>query len=336
MHVVELERPQDHQLRRLLDFTTLRVNVIHPGRTGFIGGQIHFQHVSVGAQLKAFFHTQRRQNVDVRRSLGIHVAGITAAETAEVARPHLRTVRVGIGIGGVGGRQVIRVITYFQRCLLEQLGREGIFLRRQREVVRTVTGERVAALLTHFLAFDGPGGTGSTEYFFGLIEEWLQLGVAHAEILDGHVFRDKALAVALFVMAAHTQFNRIDPEMDAGPVQARAAHAGTRQERRQLAVRHRSLAGIVTNGHGAFRQILEQLAADVIGQFVDHLRIGTVRIGIAHRATLQRHHVQARFGQLFGHNRTHPTETDDHRVYFFHYRCHCYPLSPRIETGGKG
>ncbi|SPZ53716.1 Uncharacterised protein [Serratia quinivorans] len=336
MHVVELERPQDHQLRRLFDFTALRVNVVHPGRTRLVGGQVHFQHVGVGAQFEAFLHAQCRQNIDVRRGFGIHVAGVTTAESAEVARPHLRAIRVGIGIRSVGGRQVIRVIAHVPRRFLEHLRRERILLRRQREVVGTVSREGVSALRRHLLPLNGPGGAGGSEHFFGLVEERLQLVVGDTEVLDSHVLRDKAFAITLFVMATHAQLNRVDAKMHTRPVQACAAHAGTRQERRQLTVRNRSLAGIVTNGHGAFRQILEQLAADVIGQFVDHLRIGTVRIGIAHWAALQRHHVQPRFGQLFGHNRAHPTEADDHRVYFFHYRCHCYPLSPRIETGGKG
>ncbi|MNE68504.1 hypothetical protein D3C80_1641730 [compost metagenome] len=106
--------------------------------------------------------------------------------------------------------------------------------------------------MAHFLAFDGPGGAGSAEHFLRFVEEWLQLGVADAEILNGHVFRDKTLAVTFFVVTAHAQFNRIDPEMHARPVQACTTHAGTRQERRQLTVRHRRLAGIMTNGHGAF------------------------------------------------------------------------------------
>ena len=67
-------------------------------------------------------------------------------------------------------------------------------------------------------------------------------------------------------------------------MQAGAADAGARQERRQLAVRHRGLAAVVANGDGAFRQIPEQLASNVIGQLVDHLRVRPVRIGIAHRA----------------------------------------------------
>ncbi len=96
-------------------------------------GQVDLQHVGVSPQLKAFFLAQRRQNVYVRRGFRVHVAGVAAAETAEVARAHLRAVGVGIGVGGVGRRQVIGVIPHFQRRFFKQLRRPGVFLRRQRE-----------------------------------------------------------------------------------------------------------------------------------------------------------------------------------------------------------
>ncbi|EJK90595.1 hypothetical protein UUU_21800 [Klebsiella pneumoniae subsp. pneumoniae DSM 30104 = JCM 1662 = NBRC 14940] len=124
--------------------------------------------------------------------------------------------------------------------------------------------------------------------------------------------------------------------MDAGPVQPGAAHAGTRQEGRQLAIGHRLLAGVMPDGDGAFRQILEQLAADVVGQLINHLRIGAVRPGVAHRAALQRDDVEPRFGQLFGHDRPNPAEADDRDIGFFQYGGHDYALSPLIDTGGKG
>lgn len=128
------------------------------------------------------FLAQRRQNVHVRRGFRVHVAGVAAAETAEVARAHLRAVGVGIGVGGIGRRQVIGVIPHFQRRFFKQLRRPGVFLRRQREVVRAVRGEGVAAAaFADDLAFDRPGGPGSTEYFFRFIEERFQLVVGDAE-----------------------------------------------------------------------------------------------------------------------------------------------------------
>ncbi len=137
-------------------------------------------------------------------------------------------------------------------------------------------------------------------------------------------------------MAAHTQFDRIDAEMHAGPVQTRAANAGARQEGGQLAIGYRLLAGVVTNRHRAFREILEQLAADVIGQLIDNLRISAVRPGIAHRAALQRDDVEPRFRQLFGHDRANPAKANDRHIGFFQYGRHDYALSPLIDTGGKG
>ncbi len=130
MHVMELEGADNHQIRRLFHFTALTVDIGHTGGAGFIVGQIDLQYVGVGTQFKAFFLAQRRQNVNVRRGFRIHVAGVAAAETAEVTRPHLRAIRVGIGVGGVCGRQVIGMIAHFQRRFFKQLRRPGIFLRR--------------------------------------------------------------------------------------------------------------------------------------------------------------------------------------------------------------
>ena len=334
---MELEGADNHQVRRLFHFAPLAVDVGHAGGAGFVVGQVDLQHVGVSPQLKAFFLAQRRQNVHVRRGFRVHVAGVAAAETAEVARAHLRAVGVGIGVGGVGRRQVIGVIPHFQRRFFKQLRRPGVFLRRQREVVRAVRGEGVAAAaFADDLAFDRPGGPGSTEYFFRFIEERFQLVVGDAEILDDHILGDEVFAVAFFIVAAHPQLNGIDAEMDAGPVQPGAAHAGTRQEGRQLAIGHRLLAGVMPDGDGAFRQILEQLAADVVGQLINHLRIGAVRPGVAHRAALQRDDVEPGFGQLFGHDRPNPAEADDRDIGFFQYGGHDYTLSPLIDTGGKG
>ena len=336
MHVVELERGEDHQIRWLFDLAALRIDIGHAGGAFFIVGEIDAQHVRVVAQLEFRLLTQRRPDIDVRRRFGIHVAGVAAAIAAEVAWAHLRAIGVGVGARGVGRRQIVGMIAHRLGRLREQLRGVSALLRRQREIVRAIRRKRVAPALTDDFAFNAPRGAGGAEHLFSLVEERLQLVVSDAEILNGHAFRDKVFAVALLIVAAHPQLCRIDAKMDAGPVQACAAGAGTRQKRRQLTIGLCGLRDVVTNGDGAFRQILEQLFADVIGQLIDHLRIRAVRVGIAMRTALQRHHVQARFRQLFRHNGTGPAEADNHRVHFIHYVCHAYALSPRIDTAGKG
>ncbi len=139
VHVVELERADDHQIRRLHDLAALGVDVGHAGGAlPAVAVEVDLQHVAVGAQLELRLLAQRRQDVQVRRGLGIHVAGVAAAEAAEVARPHLHAVGVGVGPRGVGRRQVVGVLAHRLRRLSKQLGRPGALLRGQREVAGAV------------------------------------------------------------------------------------------------------------------------------------------------------------------------------------------------------
>ena len=95
-HVVELESAQNDQVCRLFDLTAQRVDV--SDARGFALGavQVDPNHMGVRAQLKVGQRLERGQNVHVWRGFGVHVADITTAETAEVARPHLCAIRVGI------------------------------------------------------------------------------------------------------------------------------------------------------------------------------------------------------------------------------------------------
>ena len=49
VHVVELERAQDHQIGRLFNLAALRIDVVHAGGAGLVVGQVDLQHVGVGA-----------------------------------------------------------------------------------------------------------------------------------------------------------------------------------------------------------------------------------------------------------------------------------------------
>ena len=336
-HIVELERAQDHQIGLLLDFSAQGIDIGHAGSLGFAAVQVDPDHMGIRAQLEVRQRLQGRKNVYVGRCLGIHVADITAAKTAEVARPHLRAIGVGVWPGGVCRRQVIRLVANLIGRFLKQLCGVGVLLRHQRKVVRTVRRIRVAALaFTDPLAIDGPGLTRRTKNLFGIVEERLQLFVADAEVLDGHVLGDKVLAVTLFVMAAHAQFDRVDPKVHPRPVQACTAHTVTRQESAQLAVGQGHVIDAMANGDGFFGDVLEQLFAHAVGKFVDDLWIVAVWIGVLHRTALQGHNIQAGFGQLFGHDRAGPTETNDYCINFFHNGRHAQALSPRMETAGKG
>lgn len=179
-------------------------------------------------------------------------------------------------------------------------------------------------------------GAGGAEDLLGEIEVRFQLLVADPVVLDGHAFGDEFLAVAFLVVTAQAQFLGHDPEMHAGPVQAGATDAVAGKEGGELAVGQRGIVDPVADAHGALGEILEQLAAGVVGQLVEGVGVGTVGIGIAVLAALQRHHVEPGLGQLLGQDRSGPAEADHHRVHRFECRRHVQPLSPEIATGGKG
>ncbi|MNO80373.1 hypothetical protein D3C76_715800 [compost metagenome] len=157
-HVVELESRQNHQLCRLLHLAPLGIDVGHAGGLALAVVQVHPQHMGIGPQLEVGHLAQRRQDVHVGRGLGVHVAHVAAAETAEVARPHLRPVGVGVRPGGVCRWQVVGLVAQAGGGFFEQPCRHHVLLRGQWERVGTVRRVGVAALpFTDHLAFDGPG-----------------------------------------------------------------------------------------------------------------------------------------------------------------------------------
>jgi hypothetical protein len=93
-------------------------------------------------------------------------------------------------------------------------------------------------------------------------------------------------------VAAQTQLDRIDAKVHARTNAAGAADARAGQERPELAVRQRGVVHAMPDGDGLARDVLEQLAPDVVRELVERLRIGAVGGGVAHRAALERDDVQ--------------------------------------------
>jgi hypothetical protein len=85
----------------------------------------------------------------------------------------------------------------------------------------------------------------------------LQFFVADAEVLDRDAVRQEFPAVALFVVAAQAQLDRIDAEMHARPMQPGAADTRARKERAELTVRQRGVVHAVADRHGLARDVLE-------------------------------------------------------------------------------
>jgi hypothetical protein len=221
--------------------------------------------------------------------------------------------------------------------VLEQLRRNGVFLRHQGKRVGAIRGVGVAALaLADYLTFHGPGLAGGAEDLFGKVEVGFQLFIADAEILQGHVLGNELLAIAFFVMAAHAQLDRVDPKMHARPVQASPAHALAGQESAQLAVGQGDVVDAVADRHRLLGNVDEQLFAHAVGQFVDDLRVAAVRVGILHWPTLQSEYLQAGLGQLLGHDRASPAKANDHRIDFLHDGRHVRPSRRGWKLPGRG
>jgi hypothetical protein len=200
----------------------------------------------------------------------------------------------------------------FARGLAEALGGIGVQLRGQRKVVATRRFEDVA-VADHFVV-DLVCLTRGAEHFLGEVEMRFEFFVADAVVLDRHPFGNEAFAVAFLIVAAYPQFVRHDAKMHARPMQPRAADALALQECGQLAIRQRGIVRRMTDRDRGLREIEKQLLADVVRQFVDRVRIGAVRIGVAVFAALECEDFQARFDEFLRENRASPAEADDHRV----------------------
>jgi len=99
---MELERAENHQIGRLLAFPPLGVDIGHAGRLALGAVEVDLEYVGIRPQLEVRHLAQRWQDVHVRRRLGVHVAHVATAKTAEVARAHLRAVGVGVWPRGIG------------------------------------------------------------------------------------------------------------------------------------------------------------------------------------------------------------------------------------------
>jgi len=93
-------------------------------------------------------------------------------------------------------------------------------------------------------------------------------------------------AVALFVVAAHAQLDRVDAKMHTRPVQARTADAVARQKGAELTVGQGDVIHAMANRYRLLGDVLEEFFTHAVGQFVDDLGIVAVRVSVLHRAAL--------------------------------------------------
>ena len=154
---------------------------------------------------------------------------------------------------------------------------------------------------------------GAAEIFEAIVMR-LELVIGDAPILDRHVLRQEAGAVAFGEMRARDEVRRQKPPGLRIPVHAAAADAVRRHEGAPAADRQRRLVHLVAEGEGGLLRPQEQLVADAIAQFVGRIARRMVGRRVAPGAALDCNHIEAGLGKLVGHDRSGPAETDDDDV----------------------
>ena len=204
------------------------------------------------------------------------------------------------------------MVARFARRRVEELGRVAALERRQRIVALARTFERVAARLDR--ACEIARLARDAAQVLELVVVGLELLVGDAPVLDRHVGRDEALAVALRVVAADHEVAGQEAPVLAVPVHARAAHARRRPERAELAHRKRGLRAIVAEGERLAVRLLEEAVAHGVAQLVLDRGGREVGNGVAEAAALDREDLQPRVGELLREDARGPAEAHQHDV----------------------
>src|SRR5215208_4834066 len=147
--------------------------------------------------------TQRhRDDGDVRAAFGVRLASEPFAEAAILTRAELHAVGIGVWPRGIGGRPLVGMIAELGRSLGEQLARVVRLQWRVRVLARTRVLEWIAAGLDMTLDVARLAGHPGCVFKFVVIR--LDFRTRDAPVLQRHVIRDEALAVALLVFGTNT------------------------------------------------------------------------------------------------------------------------------------
>ena len=163
----------------------------------------------------------------------------------------------------------------------------------------------------------------------------LEIVEGDTPILDGHVRRQEIGAITLRQVAAQHEVARQEAPSLGVPMNAGAADAIAEHEGAPVAHRERRLIGVVAERHRHLRRPQEQFMLQTIAQLV--LGIGNRKIGrgVAPRAALDRHHIEAFVRQFVGENGAGPAEPDDGHVFtgkFLRHRRARYKRSSVIQS----
>ena len=330
-------RGHDDELGRLLEFAAAGVDVGHPRRVLAARIEIDPGHV----RMRPVFEVVAMQQDGEYTRLGARLRIVAAAEPFAVAAvrafAHLHTVEVAVGLRRVRRRCRERMPAEVARGLFEQHGAHAALERRQRVLppARALVG--VATRLDDAVQIAGLARDPAQVLESVVIG--LEIVVGDAPVLDRHVLRNEVRSVALDGMAPHLEIGRQEAPRLSVPVHARAAGAGRRPERAQLAHRQRRLLLRVAERQRLAFGLLEQPVADGVAQLVLDMIGREVGNRVPESAALEREDVQAFVGQLLAENARRPAEADEHDVdggqFGRHRHPSCTPLSwPSMLTNG--
>ena len=235
MHVVQLVSRQNHQISRLIDFFAIGIDI---GDTlgGFaISSQFDLQDFGIGAVFEVLFALQGIKDAGLRRGFRIVQAAKAFAETTEVTRAKLHTIRVGIRGRGHSRRTVVWVISHFPRSIGKHVGINSLIEWRHREFIGTRRFKRVAAFADFTVQVACIAR--NTSDFFKAIKIGFELFIADAPILNGHVIGNEFLAEVLFDIGFQFKFFLHRAEGVTIPVHTGTTNTITRQERAKMTIR---------------------------------------------------------------------------------------------------
>ena len=201
MNVGEPIGGQDDEVGWLLHLLAgQHVDIENAGR--LLAGRIleHLGHPGIGAKLHIGIAQRHWDDGDVGAALGVGLAAEALAEAAILALPEFHSIRICVGLRRVRGRPDVRVKAELFRGLREQLAGVVRNQRGQRILARPRILKWIALLLN--LPLDVAGPARDSGGVFELVIVGLELGPADAPVLQRHVGRYEALAVALLIFRA--------------------------------------------------------------------------------------------------------------------------------------
>ena len=324
-HVVHLVSRNHHDIRRLLPHHAVAADEGHAGGGFAVGGFIDAQDFGFRDHREVRALHDRRQNAGIRAALRPVTAAEELAVAAVGARRHIHSQRVGIRAGSVARRYGKRVIAHLTSGFIENHRQLGALERRQRIIAAARAFEHVTAF--DLLPFDIARFTGCPGVAFKFVVERFDVVIGNAPVLHLHSVEEFLFAVALHRLAVALEIVRQKTPGHAVPVGARAADVHAELIGVEFAQRQRLLDRIVTKRQGFHRRRLHDRAAADETQLVSINGGREIITGVSPRATLNRHDIQPRQRQLIRHQRSGPSEADDHCIDLLTFIAHlsCAP-----------